>query len=337
MKAHLPLVAILVLGSLSFSACAFGGGRMPLATASLPTSTPLSANSDLELSVSVPTDRYLPGDVVPVTISLKNIGDQPRVVNTFWVPDFGSTPEKWGAIELVFNGPSGRLRSAATNIDPLITDLDAFFKVLAPGEAYTVTYLDLYSLAPFYEPGDYTLRAIYRNQFDPGDGRVAWKGELISNRASFSIEPPPTNLPGTSALALYLDFFGDEGEENIVYSNKDDVQPTLHLKNIGTETLLVSDKMKINEDVLFKLIGPSNQELLPLAPDKFQSSEPFSDLAANKESARTLFIFGELYDIREPGKYFLQAVYQNQSDPGDGRTAWKGEIKSNVVTFTFAP
>lgn len=41
----------------------------------------------------------------------------------------------------------------------------------------------------------------------------------------------------------------------------------------------------------------------------------------------------EYFALDKPGQYSVQAVYQNQSDPGSGTEAWKGEIKSNVVSF----
>jgi hypothetical protein len=44
--------------------------------------------------------------------------------------------------------------------------------------------------------------------------------------------------------------------------------------------------------------------------------------------------FRKFYSLDKPGKYTIQAIYHNVY----GSTAvWKGEIKSNIVTFTINP
>ncbi|HSA98834.1 MAG TPA: hypothetical protein VLF17_07120 [Candidatus Nitrosotenuis sp.] len=41
----------------------------------------------------------------------------------------------------------------------------------------------------------------------------------------------------------------------------------------------------------------------------------------------------EFYLLDETGTYIVSAIYQNQSDPQNGLSAWKGQLESNTLQF----
>ncbi len=41
----------------------------------------------------------------------------------------------------------------------------------------------------------------------------------------------------------------------------------------------------------------------------------------------------EFYLLDEIGTYIVSAIYQNQSDPQNGLSAWKGKLESNTLQF----
>ena len=62
------------------------------------------------------------------------------------------------------------------------------FTMLPPGGSIESTF-DLQDLYLIDEMGDYSVTAFYINQYDPGDGTIAWKGKLESNQVDFTLEP----------------------------------------------------------------------------------------------------------------------------------------------------
>jgi len=124
-------------------------------------------------------------------------------------------------------------------------------------------------------------------------------------------------------------------------------QPTsgrLMLKNSGEEALLVNSRLAINKpfapepfrEVYFILTNPSGESVEFSA--KINIGEPqtkdFLELAPG-ETAERAFELDLFYALDRPGEYSVQAVYSNQSDPGDGRQAWKGKLESNRASFVL--
>ena len=62
------------------------------------------------------------------------------------------------------------------------------FRLLEPGEAVTRT-VDLHKLYDLSRPGAYRIRATYRGESDPGDGRTAWHGVVESPLAGLRVDP----------------------------------------------------------------------------------------------------------------------------------------------------
>jgi len=126
-------------------------------------------------------------------------------------------------------------------------------------------------------------------------------------------------------------------------------QPTsgrLVLKNSGEEPLLVNSRLAINKsfapepfrEVYLILTNPSGEAVEFSA--KINVGEPqskdFRDLAPG-ETVDRAFELDLFYALEQPGEYSIQAVYSNQSDPVDGRRAWKGKLESNQVSFVLEP
>src|SRR6185503_15905038 len=119
----------------------------------------------------------------------------------------------------------------------------------------------------------------------------------------------------------------------------------LILGNAGPDPAVVKSRLAINaplapaafRDVAFVVTDPAGSALefnawvnvgLPKARD-------FRDLAAGEIIVRE-YAIDQFYALAGPGRYTVQAVYQNQSDPPDGRAAWQGELRSNLIAFEVA-
>jgi hypothetical protein len=91
-------------------------------------------------------------------------------------------------------------------------------------------------------------------------------------------------------------------------------------------------------DVEFVITRPSGKtsEYRFLVNAHLPQARDFRILAAG-DTVEVQLCLTDKYLLNETGEYTVQAIYQNQSDPGDGRTAWKGELKSNEVKFTIEP
>ena len=120
----------------------------------------------------------------------------------------------------------------------------------------------------------------------------------------------------------------------------------LTLQNSSSNNLLIQKRLVVNtkgvlppvRDVFFSISTPSGGELefdlLPNTP--LVSPSDFLELTKGESISRSISLT-TYYQFKEIGTYTVQAVYENQSDPGDGRTAWKGIITSNTVNFTIEP
>lgn len=124
------------------------------------------------------------------------------------------------------------------------------------------------------------------------------------------------------------------------------ITATVGLKNAGSETVVVNERMTVNfsfepdafRELVFVITCPSGKtsEFQYLVNVRLPHAQDFLDLAAGETVEKNRLLTGN-YALSETGAYTVQAIYQNQRDPGDGRTAWKGELKSNEVKFTVEP
>ena len=136
------------------------------------------------------------------------------------------------------------------------------------------------------------------------------------------------------------------------YRSGEDIFVTLVLENTSSEGILLPARMALNfrgqpttlRDVYFVITTPSGHEAefsqLTRVPSIEESGFIELGPGGQRKARYDLSLFYvpfQDYATKEYGQYTVQAVYENESDPGDGRSAWKGKLTSNTVTFTLEP
>lgn len=135
------------------------------------------------------------------------------------------------------------------------------------------------------------------------------------------------------------------------------INATLVLKNSGNNSVLLKRRITVNSissseeqrDILFVIVNPAGIQLdyLMLAHKIDIQSEGFMDLGPGQVSERQ-FDLAKMYlptddsghpysALVTPGIYVVYAIYESNTDPVDGRIAWKGRLMSNILTFTLEP
>ena len=127
------------------------------------------------------------------------------------------------------------------------------------------------------------------------------------------------------------------------YSLGESITAKVVLKNEGTSSQIVNGRLSLNSavtpqpfrEIAFAIFDPTGAEVgFALKVNRgFPEADDFKELRPG-ETIEDEYPIHKYYILNKPGKYTIQSIYQNQSDPGDGREAWKGELKSNVVSFT---
>jgi hypothetical protein len=118
----------------------------------------------------------------------------------------------------------------------------------------------------------------------------------------------------------------------------------LSLQNGGDDPLLVNSRLTINKsfapapfrEVYLTLNDPSGKPVEFMLKINIGEPRPndFSELAPG-DYAEKEFDLDMYYLLEQPGSYSLQAVYENHAEPGDGRKAWTGKVKSDPVEFVL--
>lgn len=151
--------------------------------------------------------------------------------------------------------------------------------------------------------------------------------------------PTPVAYPENS-LELVLEI------RPIAINIGDTLQAEVILKNVSDLALIVNKRMVFgyfddweeHREISFSITeisGKGNVGLSARIHSGPSSLGDFRELLPGEEIL-TNYELTKYYEL-EPGAYSIQAVYDNESDPGDGRTAWKGEIKSNIVLIEIKP
>jgi hypothetical protein len=148
--------------------------------------------------------------------------------------------------------------------------------------------------------------------------------------------PTVTQGSQTSMLELTIQMDRD------VHSLSDNIQVKMKLKNIGDEILIINGRMAPNfssapdlvRDIVFVITSPSGKDIQPA---KYIGARPpkdddFVELEAGGSIEKS-FELGLIYNFTEIGQYSIRAIYQNVVDPESWGEAWKGEIRSNIITF----
>lgn len=173
--------SILIITCLSFVIVISGCG--------LPVPTPTDpVHPTLVLTLRFDKDIYDSEEAISARLVLENIGADSVLIKNRMVPNFSFAPEPVRDIVFVGTYPSGGEIEFGVYILVRFPKPDDFV-ILSPGETVEHTYNDLGRYYGFSQPGKYSIHAVYQNQSDPDDGRVAWKGEIRSNTTSFTREP----------------------------------------------------------------------------------------------------------------------------------------------------
>ena len=155
----------------------------------------VSTNTPLTLTINPDKQIYHIGEEVLVNLALTNTGDKQLLVygRMIFVPS--PSPVELNLSEIIVLDPTHKVipLNANGNIDWLPRKEN--FLILEPGESVTKQSY-IWDSEDYDQSGIYTLKAIYRNSFDPSDvyensddKREAWKGEVVSTSTTFEILP----------------------------------------------------------------------------------------------------------------------------------------------------
>jgi hypothetical protein len=167
---------------------------------------------------------------------------------------------------------------------------------------------------------------------------ISFFGSSCAISRTDEIQLPATSRSQMLKFTLSLD--------KNTYRIGEPIQASLKLTNIGSDPIIVNRRLILNvsfappetRDCYLFIMGPHGQLIdfnssVQVAQLK---SNDFVILGSNAMIQRTYANLLDFYDIAEPGKYSIQAVYVNQMDP-DSRKAWKGTLRSNIVYFLIEP
>lgn len=130
------------------------------------------------------------------------------------------------------------------------------------------------------------------------------------------------------------------------YGPGDPIEATIRIRNTGNQAITINKRMAVNffgapeayRDLEYVLVSPSG-DFVPygvrVEPGEVTDWD-FIDLSPG-DDLEIVYDLRSGYSIDEQGYYYVLVIYQNQSDPADGRVAWKGEVGSNVVRFEYRP
>lgn len=178
----LRYILILLCGTILITSCA-------------PTESSVSVDNPLTLTIDPEQQTYHLGEKIFVNLTLTNTGDEQLLVYGRMIfVTFPSLPE-FSMGEIIVLDPTHKIISykGEANIDWLPRKEN--FLILKLSESVTKQSY-IWDSEDYDQPGIYTLKAIYRNSFDPSDvfknsddTRKAWKGEVVSSSTTFEILP----------------------------------------------------------------------------------------------------------------------------------------------------
>jgi hypothetical protein len=132
-----------------------------------------------------------------------------------------------------------------------------------------------------------------------------------------------------------------------IYTPGEDIRATVVLSNEQADTVLVNQRMASNileligdlGETYFVILDPAGEELVFSAHVRvgFPQISDFAELEPGEWTSQRYVLNEDYYIAGKLGVYAVQAIYRNDHDPGDGRSAWKGELVSDVVYFTIVP
>ena len=151
--------------------------------------TPTSGAGGQPIQLTLTTDRqlYHQGGPITVTLLLTNTGSDELLVNARMAHNRNDAPAPFRDVTFAIVGPSGARVTTDARID-VGFPVDGDFMYLDPGDSVERVYSQISGLYAIQTPGVYAIQAVYQNQANPTSG-AAWKGEVSSNVATFTLEP----------------------------------------------------------------------------------------------------------------------------------------------------
>lgn len=134
----------------------------------------------LEFELTLHAQEFKSGDPILVRMRLKNVSQDPVLVNAWLGVNRESVPREFREVIFTVVGPDGSI----LRFDPMIRrGASSEFKVLKPAE-FVQSELQLNEAFNMMPAGTYKVRAMYENVQEPLTnpwGMPVWKGTLTSN------------------------------------------------------------------------------------------------------------------------------------------------------------
>jgi hypothetical protein len=147
-----------------------------------------SNENALDFAVTLDKKSYKLNEPIQATFKLKNIGVDPVLVNSRLALNWSSAPHEVMDIYCEITRQNGDPIRFSARVS-VVTLRSSHFVQLKSGDTIETVINDLHDLYHIREPAEYSIRAFYVNTFDPDNGQVAWKGEVVSESQTFVIEP----------------------------------------------------------------------------------------------------------------------------------------------------
>jgi hypothetical protein len=142
----------------------------------------------LDFAVSLEKKSYKLNEPIQATIKIRNIGVDPVLVNGRLALNWSSAPNKVRDIYCEITRQNGAPIRFSARVS-VVTLRTSHFVELKSGDTIETVLDDLHDFYHIIDPGEYSIRGVYANTFDPDNGLIAWKGEVVSDSQTFAIEP----------------------------------------------------------------------------------------------------------------------------------------------------
>jgi hypothetical protein len=145
------------------------------------------ADGRLKLILQLDKAEYSATDPINVTLSLKNLGQDPVMVNQRFYISSQEAPQDQKDVYFELVSPSGAKLKCQRFYETGYPKTD-YFKLLGANEEAKSEYSrNLRGFFDIVEPGVYTLVAVYQNVFGSEIGLDTFKDKLVSEPVKFKV------------------------------------------------------------------------------------------------------------------------------------------------------
>jgi len=145
------------------------------------------ADARLKLGLILEKAEYSASEPINVILSLKNLGDNPVMVNQRFYVSAKEAAQNQKEVYFDLISPAG-VKLPCRNFYETGYPKTDYFKLLAPGEVVKSEYpRNLKGYFDIVEPGTYTLVAVYQNVFGSEIGLDVFKDQLVTDQVKFTI------------------------------------------------------------------------------------------------------------------------------------------------------